>query len=46
MNFKYLKITQELQTFLDGSQAIALSLPGNNKDHYNLPSSIISVVYL
>jgi hypothetical protein len=32
MNLKDLKNTQELKTFLDGSQAVAFSLPGNKKD--------------
>ncbi len=29
MNLKELKNTEELQTFLDGAQAIGFSVPGN-----------------
>ncbi len=41
MNFKDLKNTQELQTFLDGSQAVAFSLPGNKKDRYSFIQSTL-----
>ena len=34
MNFKDLKNTQELQTFLDGTQAIAYSIPGDKSARY------------
>ena len=41
MNLKDLKNTQELQTFLNGSQAVALSLPGNKKDRYRFIESTL-----
>ncbi|GAW86866.1 hypothetical protein bplSymb_SCF04302P013 [Bathymodiolus platifrons methanotrophic gill symbiont] len=34
MNLKALKNTEELQTFLDGSQAVAFSIPGDKKARY------------
>ena len=34
MNLKDLKNTHELQTFLDGAQAVAFSVPGNKSDRY------------
>ena len=34
MNLKDLKNTYELQTFLDGAQAVAFSVPGNKSDRY------------
>ena len=34
MNLKDLKNTQELQTFLDGAQAVAFSVPGNKTARY------------
>jgi len=34
MNFKELKNTQELQTFLEGTQAIAYSVPGDKSARY------------
>ena len=34
MNLKDLKNTYELQTFLDGAQAVAFSMPGNKSDRY------------
>ena len=41
MNLKDLKNTQELQTFLTGSQAVAFSLPGNKKDRYHFIQSTL-----
>ena len=41
MNLKDLKNTQELQTFLTGSQAVAFSLPGNIKDRYQFIQSTL-----
>ncbi len=35
MNLKELKNTQQLQTFLDGAQAIVFSVPGNKKARYD-----------
>jgi hypothetical protein len=35
MNFKNLKNTQELQNFLEGTQAIAYSVPGDKADRYS-----------
>ncbi len=34
MNLKALKNTEELQTFLDGAQAIIFSVPGNKTARY------------
>ena len=34
MNLKDLKNTHELQTFLDGAQAVAFSVPGDKSDRY------------
>ena len=35
MNLKALKNTEELQTFLDGTQAIVFSVPGNKTARYD-----------
>jgi hypothetical protein len=35
MNLKALKNTQELQTFLDGTQTILFSLPGDKTARYD-----------
>ena len=34
MNLKALKNTEELQSFLEGSQAVAFSLPGKKEERY------------
>ncbi len=41
MNLKGLKNTQELQTFLDKSQAIVFSIPGNKKARYDFIQSTL-----
>ncbi len=41
MNLKALKNTHELQTFLDGSQAVAFSVPGNKSDRYAFIQSVL-----
>lgn len=41
MNLKELKNTHELQTFLDGSQAVAFSIPGNKSARYAFIQSIL-----
>ena len=42
MNLKALKNTEELQTFLDGTQAVAFSVPGDKKARYDfIQSSLI-----
>lgn len=45
MNLKDLKNTQELQTFLMGSQAVAFSLPGNKKDRYHFIQSVKATLF-
>ena len=41
MNIKALKNTKELQTFLDGTQAVAFSVPGNKKARYDFIQSTL-----
>jgi len=41
MNLNELKNTQELQTFLEGTQAVAFSLPGNKSGRYRFIHSIL-----
>ena len=41
MNLKDLKNTQELQTFLDGSQAVVFSVPGTKTDRYTFIQSAL-----
>ena len=41
MNLKDLKNTNELQTFLAGSQAVALSVSGNKSDRYAFIQSVL-----
>ncbi len=41
MNLKELKNTEELQTFLDGAQAIAFSVPGNKTARYGFIQSTL-----
>ena len=41
MNIKDLKNTQELQTFLDGAQAVAFSVPGNKTARYSFIQSAL-----
>lgn len=41
MNLKDLKNTQALQTFLDGSQAVVFSVPGNKSDRYTFIQSAL-----
>ena len=41
MNLKDLKNTPELQTFLDGSQAVVFSVPGNKSDRYTFIQSTL-----
>ena len=41
MNLKDLKNTQELQTFLDGTQAVAFSVPGNKASRYRFIQSTL-----
>ena len=41
MNLKDLKNTQELQTFLDGTQAVVFSVPGNKSDRYTFIQSAL-----
>ena len=41
MNIKDLKNTQELQTFLDGAQAVAFSVPGNKTARYSFIKSAL-----
>ena len=41
MNLKDLKNTHELQTFLDGSQAVAFSVPGNKSNRYAFIQSVL-----
>ncbi len=41
MNLKDLKNTHELQTLLDGSQAVAFSVPGNQSDRYAFIQSVL-----
>ena len=41
MNLKALKNTEELQTFLDGTQAVAFSVPGDKKARHDfIPSTL------
>jgi hypothetical protein len=39
MNLKALQNTQELQTFLDGTQAIVFSVPGDKTARYDFIQS-------
>ena len=41
MNLKALKNTEELQTFLDGTQAVAFSVPGDKKARYDFIQSTL-----
>ena len=41
MKLKDLKNTQELQTFLEGSQSVAFSLPGNKAARYRFIQSTL-----
>jgi hypothetical protein len=41
MNLKDLKNTHELQTFLDGSQSVAFSVPGNKSNRYAFIQSVL-----
>ncbi len=41
MNLKELKNTEELQTFLDGAQAIVFSVPGNKIARYDFTQSTL-----
>jgi len=41
MNLNELKNTQELQTFLEGTQAVAFSLPGNKSSRYRFIHSVL-----
>ena len=41
MNLKALKNTQELQTFLDGAQAVVFSIPGNTTARYDFIQSTL-----
>ena len=41
MNLKVLKNTQQLQTFLDGTQAIVFSVPGNKTARYDFIQSTL-----
>ncbi|TXK92632.1 hypothetical protein BMR10_17735, partial [Methylococcaceae bacterium CS4] len=41
MNLKALKNTEELQTFLDGTQAVAFSIPGDKKARYGFIQSTL-----
>ena len=41
MNLKALKNTQELQTFLDGAQAIVFSVPGHKTARYSFIQSTL-----
>ena len=41
MNLNKLKNTQELQTFLEGTQAVAFSLPGNKSSRYRFIHSVL-----
>lgn len=41
MNLKHLKNTQELQTFLDGTQAVIFSIPGNKLARYSFIQSTL-----
>jgi hypothetical protein len=41
MNLKALKNTEELQTFLEGSQTIVFSVPGNRIARYDFIQSVL-----
>ena len=41
MNLQDLKNTQELQTFLEGAQAVAFSVPGDKSAYYAFIQSIL-----
>ena len=41
MNLNDLKNTQDLQTFMEGTQAVAFSLPGNKSSRYRSIHSIL-----
>ena len=43
MNLNALKNTEELQSFLNGSQAVAFSLPGKKEERYAFIQSTLKL---
>jgi hypothetical protein len=46
MNLNALKNTEELQSFLNGSQAVAFSLPGKKEERYAFVQSTLKQLVL